>query len=167
MIQLCKTLPGNSLIKLVLILSVLTAGRVAAQGKAYQPLIREHTANTATSAEPTVLALGTARKSNRGVFMISVTSDLDPVVINQFHNWNVHVKSADGQPVEEAIIEISGGMPAHDHDMPTVPAVTSNMGNGDYLVEGMSFHMPGAWQVMLYISSGKLSDTVVLDLVVE
>ena len=167
MIQLCKTLPGNSLIKLVLILSVLTAGRVAAQGKAYQPLIREHTANTATSAEPTVLALGTARKSNRGVFMISVTSDLDPVVINQFHQWTVHVETADSQPVEDAVIELSGGMPAHDHEMPSVPVVTQNMGKGGYLVEGMTFHMPGLWQMMLYITSGSTSDTVILDLIVE
>ena len=142
-------------------------GQLAAQVPPYQPLIREHTGDTTNTADQTVPALSTPRMSNRGVFTISVTSDLNPVVINQFHQWTVHVETADSQPVEDAVIELSGGMPAHDHEMPSVPVVTQNMGKGGYLVEGMTFHMPGLWQMMLYITSGSTSDTVILDLIVE
>jgi len=155
------------LILTTLIVLLIPPGQLAAQVLPYQPLIREHTGDTANTAEQTIPALSTARKSNRGVFTVSVTSDLDPVVINQFHQWTVHVETADGQPVEDAVIEMSGGMPAHDHEMPSVPVVTQNMGKGDYLVEGMTFHMPGLWQMMLYITSGSTSDTVILDLIVE
>jgi len=157
----------TALILTILIVLLTPPGQLAAQVQPYQPLIREHTGDTTNTADQAVPALSTPRKSNRGVFTISVTSDLNPVVINQFHQWTVHVETADGQPVEDAVIELSGGMPAHDHEMPSVPVVTQNMGKGDYLVEGMTFHMPGLWQMMLYITSGSTSDTVILDLIVE
>ena len=39
------------------------------------------------------------------------------------------------------------GMPDHDHGLPTQPQVTSRLENGDYLLEGVRFHMPGKWQL--------------------
>ena len=153
---------------LTILIVLLTPQRqIAAQVPPYQPLVREHTGDTTNTADQTVPALSTPRKSNRGVFTILVTSDLNPVVINQFQQWTVHVETAEGQSLEDAVIELSGGMPAHDHEMSSVPIVTKNMGKGDYLIEGMTFHMPGLWQMMLYITSGSTSDTVIMDLIVE
>ncbi len=166
MIVTCKLQLGIAWI-MALIMTLAPVRPLVAQDSPYQPLVRENMGDTATTADETMPGLGMTRKSNRGVYTVSVSSDLDPVVINQFHRWTVHLETADGQPVVDAVIEISGGMPAHGHDMPYMPEVTRNLGKGDYLVEGMTFHMPGLWQVMFYISSGSMSDTVILELVVE
>jgi len=118
-------------------------------------------------APESIKPLTESRKSNRGSFIVSARSDLDPVVISQFHNWSLHVETMDGQPVENAVIQVSGGMPLHDHDLPTLPEVTRYLGNGDYQVEGMNFQMPGVWYVMFYIQTEKTSDTAVFELLVE
>lgn len=114
-----------------------------------------------------IKALSEPRNSNRSIFKVSARSELDPIVISQFHSWILHVESMDGQPVENAAIQVSGGMPLHDHDLPTLPEVTRYLGKGDYQVEGMNFQMPGVWYVMFYIQSEKKTDTAVFELLVE
>ncbi len=54
-------------------------------------------------------------------------------------------------------------MPEHDHGLPTRPRVTRELGAGDYLVEGMKFHMHGAWQVTFAISTQEATDSVLFD----
>ncbi len=118
--------------------------------------------------EPELIkALSEPRNSNRSIFKVSARSELDPIVISQFHSWVLHVESMDGLPVENAVIQVSGGMPLHDHDLPTLPEVTRYLGKGDYHVEGMNFQMPGMWYVMFYIQSEKMTDTAVFELLVE
>lgn len=99
--------------------------------------------------------------SNNGLFKASVTSELDPVVINQLHNWTLNLTTADGTPVENATINVTGNMPAHAHGMPTSPQVTANLGSGNYTVEGMQFQMGGEWEVTFNVTSGPLTDDVV------
>jgi hypothetical protein len=54
-------------------------------------------------------------------------------------------------------------MPAHAHGLPTTPQVKS-LGGGRYLIEGLKFHMPGAWEVALRIKAGAGTDSVTFDL---
>ena len=61
------------------------------------------------------------------------------------HQWTLHVERADGTPVDDATITVDGDMPQHGHGMPTQPQVTENLGNGDYLVDGLKFQMGGWW----------------------
>ncbi|MCB0115210.1 MAG: copper chaperone PCu(A)C [Caldilineaceae bacterium] len=98
--------------------------------------------------------------TENGLFQITATSQLDPVVINEIHNWVLHVETADGAPVEDAEIAVDGGMPAHNHGFPTTPQVTDNLGNGDYLVEGVRFNMTGEWVMDLTITAGGQTDSV-------
>lgn len=112
-----------------------------------------------------VMAQGTASKmSDKGVFVVSYKAELQPLAINRIHNWIVHVESADGTSIDDAAITLVGGMPIHDHGLPTLPLATQNLGDGDYLVEGMKFHMNGRWQVTLSIVSGDENDSVTFDL---
>jgi hypothetical protein len=97
-------------------------------------------------------------------FRVSYTSELQPIVINRIHGWVLHVETAAGAPVEDASIEINGGMPEHDHGLPTAPEVTRNLGDGDYLVEGLRFHMNGYWELEFTIMAGGATDTVVIPL---
>ena len=97
-------------------------------------------------------------------FRVSFESSLRPIVINRIHTWILHVETTDGEPVDGASISLEGGMPEHDHGLPTAPEVTRNLGHGDYLVEGVRFHMNGDWELELTITANGETDTVVISL---
>ncbi len=97
-------------------------------------------------------------------FAVRYTSHLDPIAINTMHVWTLHIRDRSGRPVTDAAVRVEGGMPDHDHGLPTRPRVTQNLGGGDYLLEGMKFHMGGRWQVTLLIEQGTTSDRVTFDL---
>ena len=75
-----------------------------------------------------------------------------------------HVEDAAGEPVEDARISVDGGMPQHDHGLPTAPEVTRELGRGDYLVEGLRFHMNGYWEIVVEIRVDGRRDTVTIPL---
>tara|TARA_R100001143_G_scaffold55705_1_gene51872 strand:- start:5760 stop:6794 length:1035 start_codon:yes stop_codon:yes gene_type:complete len=102
--------------------------------------------------------------SDGGSYQVSYNTELSPLVINDIHQWTVHVETTTGNPVTDARLLVSGGMPTHDHGLPTSPRVTENLGNGDYLVEGMRFHMMGDWEITIEIHQGERSETVVIPL---
>ncbi len=102
--------------------------------------------------------------SQRGLFTVSYRSELQPIRINQLHAWVLRVTTAAGNPVVGATIDVNGGMPAHDHGLPTRPRVTEELGGGDYRLEGLRFHMAGEWEITLRISADGESDTVVIAL---
>lgn len=104
------------------------------------------------------------KKSDRNLYVISYEPAIQPVSINRIHNWVVHVETPDGSVVNNATIAFVGGMPDHDHGLPTLPLVTRYLGDGDYLVEGMRFHMNGRWQVTLTITVESSNDSVTFDL---
>ena len=101
--------------------------------------------------------------SQRNVYTVSLESSLEPIEINRIHSWTLSI-SSDGEPVTGAKLTISGGMPAHDHGMPTRPRVTEELGNGKYRLEGMRFHMGGDWEVSIEIKANGKTDTVVVTL---
>lgn len=101
-----------------------------------------------------------------GYYRVSYESRLQPIPINRIHSWVIHVETADGQPVEGATISVTGGMPAHNHGLPTDPRMTRSLGNGDYLLEGMRFHMHGDWELLVTVEADGRRDTVVIPLIV-
>lgn len=105
----------------------------------------------------------TSWTSARGLYVVAYSSELMPPRINQLHAWVLHIEDANGAPVTAAEIEASGGMPAHDHGLPTRPRVTQELGGGDYLLEGLRFHMAGEWELTLVITAAGKRDTVVID----
>jgi hypothetical protein len=102
--------------------------------------------------------------SKGNVFVVSYQSELQPLQINQLHAWILHIENADGEPVADAVIEATGGMPVHDHGLPTRPRVTDEIGDGNYRLEGIRFHMAGLWEITLVITDGDRTDTVVISL---
>ena len=99
-----------------------------------------------------------------GYYVVSYRSELQPLVINRIHSWIVHVETADGEPVEGAVISVTGGMPLHNHGLPTDPKMTAEIGNGDYRLEGMRFHMNGDWELTVTVDVEGRRDTVVIPL---
>ena len=106
----------------------------------------------------------TSKLSEQGLYQVFYISKLDPIALNQIHSWVLHVETAAGQLVADAEISVSGGMPEHNHGLPTAPQVTRYLGSGDYLVEGMKFQMGGHWVVTFSIAADSRSDSVSFEL---
>lgn len=102
--------------------------------------------------------------SDSGRYQLGFTSQLQPIEINRMHAWVVQLRDAAGTAVDGAEIEVSGGMPAHDHGLPTRPQVTAALGNGEYLLEGLRFHMHGLWQLVFTLEAGDRRERVVIEL---
>ena len=79
-------------------------------------------------------------------YRLHIHSQLQPMSINQIHSWLIEL-SDDIGPISGAEISVIGGMPEHDHGLPTQPQVTEEIEPGVYLIEGIRFHMPGTWQM--------------------
>ena len=105
-----------------------------------------------------------ARETDRNLFAISYEPDHDPVSINRIHNWVVHVETPDGVVVDNATISIVGSMPGHPHGLPTMPQTTRYLGDGNYLLEGVKFHMNGWWQVTITIKAAGSEDAALFEL---
>jgi hypothetical protein len=113
---------------------------------------------------PENLDTAPTRLSEKGDFQVSYTSSLDLVPVNQMHTWTIRVETAGGEPIEGAEIMVDGGMPQHRHGLPTTPQVTQDLGEGEYLVEGLRFHMPGWWEVKFQVTANGKSDSVTFNL---
>ena len=111
-----------------------------------------------------VAETATSKMSEQGLYRVSYSSKLDPIAINKIHGWVLHLKTATGAPVMDAEIGVSGGMPKHNHGLPTAPRVTEYLGNGDYLVEGMKFQMGGRWVITFSIATDDGNDSVSFEL---
>ncbi len=109
---------------------------------------------------PTDLDYSTTRLSENSSFNVSYIASTGTVPVNQLHQWTLHVETADGQPVENATITVDGDMPQHGHGLPTQPRITRNLGNGDYLVDGIKFQMGGWWVMDFNVTAGGQTDTV-------
>jgi len=116
---------------------------------------------------PSDLDLSTTRTSANGLFKATIHPIVDPIPINEIHNWNLHVETLDGAPVENASISVDGDMPQHGHGMPTTPVVNQYLGNGDYLVEGMKFQMTGWWVVNFNVTAGSRIDRLSFNLLLK
>jgi hypothetical protein len=93
------------------------------------------------------------------------TPDGDPQ-INRMHSWILHIENEEGLAIEGAVVDVEGGMPKHDHGLPTKPRITEELGGGDYRLDGMRFHMSGYWEIVVMITtdSGQSKVTIALQL---
>ena len=95
---------------------------------------------------------------------VTYSSPSGPLEINRIHSWVLHVESNEGLPVENAQISVEGGMPEHDHGLPTRPRVTEELGGGDYRLEGMRFHMRGYWEIVVTVVTDQGSTVIIIPL---
>jgi len=96
-------------------------------------------------------------------FKIEIYSELSPLSINTIHSWHIRVLDRDGEIIELEELNVFGGMPEHDHGLPTQPQVTKRLDNGDYLLEGVRFHMQGPWELQIEFQYAGVDDTAIID----
>jgi len=101
-----------------------------------------------------------------GYYRVSYTPGLEPLTINRIHDWVFHINDAEGAPINGATISVTGGMPEHNHGLPTDPRMTKSLGDGDYLLEGFRFHMSGYWELTVTVEADGRRDTVVISLTI-
>ncbi|HNP62706.1 MAG TPA: FixH family protein [Woeseiaceae bacterium] len=95
---------------------------------------------------------------------VSFTAPEGQPRINQMHSWILHIVDESGRAVEGAIVEVDGGMPKHDHGLPTKPRVTEELGGGDYKLEGLRFHMSGYWEILVRVTTDAGTTVVTMPL---
>jgi hypothetical protein len=113
---------------------------------------------------PVSLDTSSSRLSDGGLYRVSWDSDSGSVPLSQIHSWTLRVETPNGEPVEDAVVRVDGGMPQHGHGLPTSPQVTEYLGDGEYRVEGMKFQMRGWWEVRFLISEPGQSDAITFNL---
>lgn len=119
------------------------------------------TAGSAVEQSPTETPApgATSGWTAKRLYRVAWTSTPSPVPMLVLHAWTITITDAAGLPVDDARVIVLGGMPAHSHGLPTTPVVRG-LGGGRYLVEGLKFHMPGAWVVAFRIKAAAGTDAV-------
>jgi hypothetical protein len=103
------------------------------------------------------------RASASRQFTATLQSD-QPLRPRRMQTVRVAITDATGTPVNDATIQIDGGMPEHGHGLPTRPRMTRALGNGLYEIEGVRFNMGGWWEFTLAINAPSGFDIVTFNL---
>lgn len=114
---------------------------------------------------PGDLDVARSKATANGLYIVSVEPQSEPIQQGALHVWIATITSADGEPVEDAMITIDGGMPQHGHGLPTAPQASAHQGEGRYLLEGVRFNMGGWWELKLAITSDIGQDDVTFNIV--
>lgn len=119
---------------------------------------------TAVQAQAQILTVA----SQPAGLQILMQSQLTPIPLNQMHSWIIEIKpenpTLSADELRSAVISLTGGMPAHNHGLATSPQVTEYLGNGQFLLEGVRFHMVGQWTLQLQIQLGQNTYSALLEL---
>jgi hypothetical protein len=102
--------------------------------------------------------------TEHGRYRIRARPASPPIVLHRMHDWIVGVEGLQGPPQPPVTLRLDGGMPAHGHGFVTRPRVTENLGQGEFRIEGVKFHMPGAWVLQVTVTDRRGSDQVTLPL---
>ncbi len=116
---------------------------------------------------PAGLDLARKRRSDAGLFVAEIAPQSPDFDRNTIHAWRLTLKDAAGNPVSGAEIKADGGMPQHNHGLPTRPEVTPGAEPGQYLIRGLRFHMPGWWELRLDVAAGAQHDSLTFNLMLE
>ena len=65
-----------------------------------------------------------SRATANGLYVVAIEPEAPEIKQGELHSWMLTVKMPDGRPVDDAKIAIDGGMPDHNHGLPTSPQVT-------------------------------------------
>ncbi|MBL8583989.1 MAG: FixH family protein [Rhizobiaceae bacterium] len=119
-----------------------------------------------TAAAPAQAQAGLPRTKPTvaGLYQVSIEPENATVPQGELHAWVLTLRTPDGKAVDGAEIAVDGGMPAHNHGLPTSPKVTAALGEGRYRIDGVRFNMGGRWELRFAISGAAGTDAVAFDL---
>lgn len=94
--------------------------------------------------------------SSRGTFVAEITPKGGPIPTNEPFAVRLVVKDAgSGAPLVGAdAITLDARMPAHDHGMLRDVELTATDSPGEFVAEGLLFHMIGRWEFHVDVTRG-------------
>ncbi|HIG26918.1 MAG TPA: hypothetical protein EYQ50_03655 [Verrucomicrobiales bacterium] len=103
---------------------------------------------------PTVHHSLTARDG----YEVTYKPNPNPIPLNDHFALEITVTSADKSELPaNLIIEVDADMPTHKHGINTVPTIRS-IGKGQFLAEGLLFHMAGDWEIYIDVIRGPVRE---------
>jgi hypothetical protein len=141
------------------VVALVVAAAVAATGCGH--LMMMHGRDV---ARPAQTEFGTGPRASASRQFTATLQPDQPLRPRRMQTVRVAIADAAGVPVDDATIQIDGGMPQHGHGLPTRPRVTRALGNGLYEIEGVRFNMGGWWEFKLAINTPSGSDIVIFNL---
>lgn len=118
----------------------------------------------ASMTPPEDIDYSRTRATDGGAYRATIQPVDSAIKVGRVHAWRLDLRTAAGEPVDGAAIELGGGMPQHGHGYPTRPRVTRALGGGSYLIEGVKFNMGGWWTMKLDIRAPAGADSVTFNL---
>jgi hypothetical protein len=115
-----------------------------------------------SKSAPTELKATTIKNQYR----LQIHPSEEPIAVNRMHSWEMKLTNAKGEAVPNAHFQIAGGMPQHNHGLPTQPMVTKDHGDGRYLIEGMKFSMTGWWELRITVETDKGTDIATFNTII-
>jgi len=113
---------------------------------------------------PKELDYSTMKTTANENFTVMYKSVGGHIRINKIHSWELTIKNAAGQPVNDAMVTVVGDMPEHGHGLPTQPEIRNSGAGGLYRVDGMKFTMPGWWIITVSVMANGVHDNVSFNL---
>ena len=111
--------------------------------------------------DDTVLGGPSSGATDGGSFRVEYETDPDPIPLSDEFTMRTRITDPDGRWIEDASVVVLADMPAHGHGMNTMPT-TDYDGEGWYVTEGMLFHMPGDWRIIIDVTSDGILETSTL-----
>jgi hypothetical protein len=106
----------------------------------------------------------TVRLMRSAGYVIAWRSEPSAIPLGAHFVVELAVCAADGRTVES--VSVDAEMPEHRHGMNYRPGLSS-LGGGRYRAEGLLFHMPGRWRLIVEVRVADGVDRLTDDVVVE
>ena len=105
------------------------------------------------------------QKIDSGDIAVAWRTEPTPIPVGQHFRIVVVACTSVGAPFDGPIA-VDASMPAHRHGMSYLPSVTPG-GAGRFVVEGMLFHMPGHWEIVVRAGANPVRARLVTNVTVE
>lgn len=119
----------------------------------------ESTSNTQKTPPlpPTLTGVG-----HKNLYRFEVALTPEPPIVGEFFQVVTRIRDVrSGTPISGADFDLTAEMPEHGHGMTTIPRHYER-NPGDYVSEGMKFHMPGSWAITARVSHAHQDDRIIL-----
>lgn len=110
--------------------------------------------------------LAASALSHSGRYRITVRPTQMPPSLAALHQWTVRIEPANNTVAKPTRILFDASMPSHGHGLVTTPQVTRNLGDGEFLVEGVKFHMAGDWEIRVTVIDAQSQDQALIQVTV-
>jgi hypothetical protein len=95
-------MPQNRTLTLIIIFLLITLLAVACGSDEPEETPTPEMAEMAMPDAPGDLDMATTKLTEEEAFQVTISSNLDPLILNEIHSWTVHVETVEGEAVENA-----------------------------------------------------------------